>query len=167
MAKRRRRAVGPSRKIYWDGIQLSATNITIAGIVIVVVGAVAQEFMPSTFMGMRGHLSLRSFHATSNVRVGLKLMYVEINDAGTMTGDHSAFDTHEEDIAMRQLYTNHVELPANDDTHGDAIHNFEVNVKSKIKMDPSGKKLLVLLANSTVDSACNISGYLRCAMLMG
>ncbi len=158
MATRRRRQA--TRGTYWDGIQFPATSLTTSGSIFVLVDTTAQEFMPATVKRIRGHLGLRSFHATTQVRVGLKIMYVEVNDAQTMTGDHSAFDTHEEDIAIRQMYTKTFQMPPLDEL-GDNIFNFEVDVKSQLKLEPSGKKLLVLLAEADFNSAVNMDGYLR------
>ena len=165
-SKKGGRGRGKKRGYYWDGLQFSTTALDTTDIALVLVDATAQEFMPATLLRIRGHLSVRSFHATSNVAVRMKLLYVEVNDAGTMTGDHSATDTHEEDIAIRQLYTNNLHMPALDE-NGSTIHNFEVDVKAKLKLEPSGKKLLVLLVDASTTSSAVISGYLRCLLLHG
>lgn len=156
----------PKKGTYWDGLQFPATALTTAGVVFELIGPVSQEFMPATLVRIRGHLSVRSFHATTNVRVGMKIMYVEVNDAGSMTGDHSAFDTHEEDIAVRQIYTKVLEMPPLDEL-GDNIMNWEVDVKSQISLASSGKQILALLGEADVNSAANMSGYLRCLLLHG
>ncbi len=165
MAQRRGRGRS-KRGTYWDGIQFPATSLTTSGSIFVLVDTTAQEFMPATLMRIRGSLGCRSFHATTQVRVGLKIMYVEVNDAQTMTGDHSAFDTHEEDIAQRQLWSKTFQMPPLDEL-GDNVFNFELDTKSMLKLESHGKKLLVLLAEADFNSACNLDGSIRCLLHHG
>ncbi len=145
----------------WPQTALSATDI-----VLVLVDTTAQEFMPATLMRIRGNVTLRSFHATQNTRITMKILYVEVNDAQSMTGDHSSLDTHEEDIAIRQLWTYSTVMPALDELGG-LIKDVEIDVKAKLKLDPSGKKLLVLLARADSGSQALLSGYLRCLLHHG
>ena len=168
MAARRRTGGGGRKKrgTYWDGIQFPTTSLTTTQAVFVLVDTTAQEFMPATLERIRGSLNVRSFHATSNVAVRMKIMYVEVNDAQTMTGDHAATDTHEEDIAIRQLWTKSMAMPALDE-NANSIENFEIDVKAKLKLEPSGKKLLVLLVDASAASSAVLSGYLRCLLLHG
>lgn len=173
MSSRQRSGGRARRGFYWDGLQWPLTNVSQTGAALVLVDTSAQEFMPATLVTIRGWIHFSNSDtdaATGGVTVGGKIMYVEVNDAQSMTGDHAAIDTHEEDIAQRQLWTYHNRLAtagANLDA-GD-IHSVEVevNVKVKIKLEPHGKKLLVLLLDATVASRMQTVGYLRCGLVHG
>ncbi len=148
---------------YWDGLQFPLTNITASSVVFELVGPTAQEFMPATVVRIRGQL-IYAHSADSPVQGHLKLMYVEVNDAGTMTGDHAAIDTHEEDIAARQLWTD--SFVFRDETDGSqTTEKVIVDVKTKLKLSSGGKHILVLLAEADVTSRVSIAGYLRVLML--
>ena len=154
------RKSGPKAGYYWDGLQWPATALTTAPSLFELIGPTAQEFMPGTLVSIRGFIALRGSHASSMGDVIHKIMYVEVNDAGTMTGDHAGIDTHEEDIAQRQLWTHHAVVG-----HLDAspeVITIEVEVKVKLKLEPHGKKILVLLADVVTNSTVTSSGYLRC-----
>lgn len=152
--------------MYWDGLQWAATSIDTTVVSFVLIDTTAQEFMPATLIRIRGNLGVRSFHATSQVAMTLKIMYVEVNDAQSMTGDHAPIDTHEEDIAQRQLYATTFQMPPLDEP-GNNIRNWEIDVKAKLKLEPHGKKLLVLLAQCDGATSANLNGYLRCLLLHG
>ena len=158
----------PRRGYYWDGIQWPNTAIVTTGVVFELIGPTAQEFMPGTLVRVRGHISLLNSganKAASGISYGLKMMYVEVNDAGTMTGDHQAIDTHEEDIANRQLWTHHGRLSVTDASANDASIDIEVDVKAKLKLRASGKWILALLMDTNADSKLESTGYLR-ALIM-
>ncbi len=162
------------RRGYWDGNQWPSTAIPTGGTVIELVNTTAQEFMPATMVRIRGHICLAhtgSAAESAVVEVFQKIMYVEVNDAQAMTGDHMGIDTHEEDIAQRQLWT-HATLMSTDNAvsgteSGGPTLQIEVDVKVKIKMEPHGKKLLVLLQDSTATNHVNSVGYLRCYLQHG
>ncbi len=161
-ARRTSRGRSKRRSYYWDGLQWPSTAIATAGTAFELIGPTTQEFMPGTLVRIRGMITMRGVHATSVGMLGHKIMYVESNDAGTMTGDHAAIDTHEEDIARRQLWTHHTELPALDYTAGNAILNVEVDVKVKVRLEASGKMILLLLADTVAANTVKTLGYLRC-----
>ncbi len=175
---RRRTSRGRSKRgYYWDGLQFPPTNIASTTSVFELVGSTAQEFMPATMVRIRGHLTLAnngSDASTAGVDCGLKIMYVEADDALLMTGDHQGIDTHEEDIAARQLWTYHDRLHergTGTDTDGgkstiDTVR-IEIDVKVKIILVPSGKKLLVLLADASAANRLQLSGYIRCLLQHG
>ncbi len=169
-ANSRRRSGGHARAkkrgYYWDGLQWPSTTLTTAGVAFVLVDTTAQEFMPATVERVRGFISYRCFHATETGIVGMKVMYVEVNDAQTITGDHAAFDTHEEDIAQRQLWTHHGMVGALDEP-GPNVITIEVDIKVKIKLEPHGKKLLILFAEVTTANAVASVGYLRVLLAHG
>ena len=146
---------------YWDGIQIPNTNLGASIAAPVIVDTTAQEFMPATLIRVRGHLSLKATTSTANV-VRAKMMYVEVNDAQVMTGDHAPIDTHEEDIAQRQLWT-HQYIQSAINTNGSV--DVPIDVKAKLKLEPHGKKLLVILieaANTTrTEFALNVRCLLR------
>ncbi len=165
MAKRHGR---PKAAYYWDGLQLPLTNLPTspAQVVGILVDATAQEFMPSTLMRIRGHVNI--VPTSTNADAGmLKIMYVETDDAGAMTGDHQAIDTHEEDIAVRQIWTYPFRSLGNGATNGQQVVTVEVDVKVKIKFEPSGKKKLVLLAQTGTTGRISIQAYLRCLLKHG
>ncbi len=169
----RRRYAPQKRGKYWDGLQWPLTNTNVAGTVLVLVGSVAQEFMPATMTRIRGFISLSNSStdaATAGVTVGAKIMYVELDDALAMTGDHAALDTHEEDIAQRQLWTYHHRLHAagaNLDAGDIDRVTIEVDVKVKIVLEPHGKKALVLLLDASDTNRVQSVGYLRCLLVHG
>ncbi len=156
------------RRGYWDGIQFPSTAIQTSGVVFVLVGSTATEFMPATCVSIRGWLWWQASGTAADVgavQVYNKIMLVEVNDAQTMSGDHQAQDTHEEDIAQRQLWTYATQLPrAKVDTQEteNEVVRIEINVRVSIKLPSHGKKLLVLLADSSIDNRANMGGYLRC-----
>ncbi len=151
------------RGTYWDGIQLPRTAVTTAGLVLVLVDTTAQEFMPSTLVRVRGQLSFTPSADTIN-EVRAKMLYVEVNDAQAMTGDHAAIDTHEEDIAARQLWAAQHAQPA---SALRAVNNIEIDVKAKLKLVPSGKMLLVLLIQATTATRTDVTANLRCLLMHG
>ena len=158
---RRKRGGGGKRGFYWDGIQVPLTALTATDSVVVIVDATAQEFMPATLMRIRGDLTFMPTTDTSNV-CRWKIMYVEINNAGTMTGDHNAFDTHEEDIAQRQLHAGQF---VQSTSTGREPGHFEIDVKAKLKLDSASKKLLVMIINglnatTRTSFACNLRALL-------
>ncbi len=167
MARRRRRS------IYWDGLQFPLTNIAAGATVFVLVDTVAQEFMPATVQRIIGNIQLSnsgSDAATAGVGVGLKIMYVEVNDAQTMSGDHRGIDTNEEDIAQRQLWAWHGRLQsagANLDAGDIESLHFQIDMHGKLKLEPHGKKLLVLIAHATAVNRAQISGNLRIPIAHG
>ena len=169
----RRRSGGRGRRTYyWDGIQFPLTNVPATGQPFELIGATSQEFMPATLVRVRGFLTAGHVGSASNVQntlLSLKLMYLELNDAGALTGDDTAIDTNEEDIAKRQLWTYHTAFPITVDTEeGKGLFiTIEVDVKVKIRLDPSGKRTLVLLADASATNAIQIAGYLRALMLHG
>ena len=160
---RRRR---PRRASYWDGIQFASTALTTTDSLFELVGTTRQEFMPSTVVRILGDLSFRGVNATVQTTVTAKIMYVEVNDAQTMTGDHSSFDTHEEDIAQRQFWNFTTFINPLDEPTGQLV-NVHIDVKGKVKLDPAGKKLLVLLIRASGASSATVAGYVRVLTLMG
>ena len=159
----RRRGSGSRGKrngYYWDGLQWPATALTTAPSLFELIGQTAQEFMPGTLVRIRGFIALRGAHASSMGDCVQKIMYVELNDAGTMTGDHAGIDTHEEDIAQRQLWTHHAVVGHLDASPEVVI--IEVDVRVKIRLEPHSKKALILLADVVTNGTVTSSGYLRC-----
>ena len=172
MAKRAKLRNMSGRGRYWDGLQWSTTGISTTTSAFVLVDSTAQEFMPATVVRIRGQVTVGHWGTSSTSAKGtcvMKIMYVEVNDAGTMTGDHSGIDTHEEDIAIRQLWAYQVTLNQTETAtvaEGPFV-NVEVDVKSKIKLEPSGKKLLVLLIDADATNHIVVSGYVRALLLHG
>ncbi len=159
------------RGYYWDGIQFVSTGIATAGAVFVLVDTVAQEFMPATCVRIRGHVTVGhwgSASMTAKGQVFMKIMYVEVNDAQAMTGDHSGQDSHEEDIAQRQLWTYSELFPEAIGEVGQGLSSqIEIDVKSKIRLEPHGKKLLVLIVDAVAVNHIVISGYVRALLQHG
>lgn len=149
------------RGYYWDGIQLPRTAVTTAGLVLVLVDTTAQEFMPATLVRVRGELTFTPSADTIN-ECRAKMLYVEVNDAQTMTGDHSAIDTHEEDIAMRQLWSGQHAQPASANR---TVTHIPIDVKAKLKLQPSGKMLLVMLIEAATATRTDVLANLRCLLM--
>ena len=172
MASRRRSGGRASRKgYYWDGVQWPNANISATGTELELVNPIAQEFMPSTLVRIRGFVQFSntgSDAATGGADLGAKILYVEVNDAGAVTGDHAAIDTHEEDIARRQLWTYFTRFPAGGSTSAASeTVRIEVDVRVKIKLEASGKNILLLLLQATNSNRIATAGYLRCLLLHG
>jgi len=171
----RRTSRGKSRRTYyWDGLQWPSTAVPSGQVVLFLVDPTAQEFMPATLVRIRGHASFAhhgSLADSAASRLVAKIMYVELDDAGTMTGDHAGIDTHEEDIAIRQLWTYSTILGGNNAAAGAEFRGpeitIEIDVKVKIRFEPSGKKALVMLIDSDATNHWNTAGYLRCLLLHG
>ncbi len=162
----RSRQSGKRPTYYWDGIQWPSTTITTGQTIFEIVAPTAQEFMPATVERIRGFVCLRGIHATSETTVGQKLGYYEIDDAGNITGDVSAIDTHEEDIALRHLWSAHSILSA-EDQPGPSVVNIEIDVRAKVKLSASGKMILALLQEVASASTAVSAGYLRCLLRHG
>ena len=165
----------PRRGYYWDGLQWPATAVPAgpAQTALVLVDSTAQEFMPATLVRIRGNMWVQNSGSASDAGpsvINAKLMYVEVTDAQTMSGDHQAIDTHEEDIAIRQLWAHTwrgaaTVAGAEDEA---VVIDAEVDVKAKLKLHASGKALLLMLLETS--SAANFwvtGGYLRCLLQHG
>ncbi len=150
----------PRRGYYWDGLQWPSTAIVTAGTAFELVGPTAQEFMPGTITRIRGFITMMQ-SSTTGGQLAHKIMYLEVNDAGAITGDHQAIDTDEEDIAMRQLWTHQMSSRAVATSDGQENLNVEVDVRVKVKLQASGKWILALIADATTASTYITSGYLR------
>jgi len=149
---------------YWDGLQWPLTTIAATpGTAFEIIGPTAQEFMPGTLVRCRGQI-VTAHAADSPVQGMLKLMYVEFNDAGAMSGDHKAIDTHEEDIAARMIWTD--TFAFRDETDGSQTKDkVDIDVKVKVKLSSGGKHGLVLLAEADVAARVSITGFLRALIL--
>ncbi len=174
MASRRRSGGrGGRRGYYWDGIQFPLTNVSSSSTALELVGPVAQEFMPATMVRIRGHLTFSnsgSDSATAGAELAAKIAYVELNDAGVITGDLAAIDTHEEDIAVRQLWTYYSRFQAagaNADAGDIDRVRIEIDVKVKIRLEASGKKSLWLFTDASPTNRMQVAGYLRCLLAHG
>ncbi len=151
------------RGYYWDGLQVPRTTTPTTTAVNVLVDTTAQEFMPATLTRIRGILTFSMSADTVN-ECRAKLLYVEVNDAQTMTGDHAAIDTHEEDIAQRQLWAAQYMQPA---TTVRTSQGFEIDVKAKLRLEPHGKKLLVLLVQAASATRTDFTLNARCLLQHG
>ncbi len=168
---RRSRGRSSKRGYYWDGVQWPRTSINSGQTALVLIDSTAQEFMPATLVRVRGYIHLDARGSVSETEPGdvmQKMMYVEINDAQAMTGDHSGIDTHEEDIAQRQIWTH---AWGSGKVAAESVDTpqiqIEVDVKVKIKIEPHGKKLLLLLQDSSTSNLHGSTGYLRCLLQHG
>ncbi len=124
--------------------------------------------MPGTLVRIRGNLVIAntgSDRTNGATDVGLKIMYVEVNDAGTISGDHAGIDSEEEDIANRQLWammTRVMKATADDNSPRVEV---EVDVRAKVKLVASGKWILALLADATTANRAQMTGQLRCLIM--
>lgn len=153
------------KRYYWDGLQWPSTAIDTAVVAFELIGSTAQEFMPGTLERIRGNISIRGIHATTTAIVTAKLMYVEMNDAQSMSGDHAPIDTHEEDIAIRQLWTWTGFVGALDEAGGNLVQ-IPIDVRAKVRLESAGKKSLLLLMQNTSASSALCLGYLRALVHM-
>lgn len=138
------------------------------GTVFELIGPTAQEFMPATLERIRGSITLMNISAAGPTEAYLKIMYVEVNDAGTITGDHAGLDTHEEDIAVRQLWTG-VRLIGSAEagpTEEQSVH-IDIDVKARVRIKTSGKAILALIMDTDANSRLVTMGYLRCLLSHG
>ncbi len=166
MASRRRSGGRGGRKgYYWDGVQFPRTAIVSGGNAQILVDSPAQEFMPATVVRIRGHMVYTPSSDAVN-EVFSKIAYVEVNDAGNITGDMAGIDTSEEDIAVRQLWT-HVYGQAAVTLSARRTSTVEVDVKVKIKLESSGKKKLILFIDTVTTGRTDVSGYLRVLLQHG
>ncbi len=155
---RRRRA-----RYYWDGLQFPITAVTVAGDVFEIVGSVQSESKPGTLVRIRGSLCIVA-NDTTATDVAFKILEVELNDAQAMTGDHIAIDTHEEDIAAPLLWSYYTSLRGATAGQPDDVRQIDIDVKSKRRINPSGKSSIVLLASATTAGRASCSGFLRCCI---
>lgn len=160
---------------YWDGIQLPATAVPAGAAqnIIVLIDQTAQEFMPATLVRIRGNMWVHNSGTASDggaTVLNAKLMYLEVNDALTVTGDHQAIDTNEEDIAARQLWQHTYRAGATVAGQEDEalVIDTEIDVKAKLRLRASGKWLLVLLSETSSPANFWTQGAsLRCLMRHG
>ncbi len=144
MARRRRGAVARRGSYVWHGVNVSEVSVTSAETFFVLVGAAHQEKEPGTLVRIRGHVALRGNVATSNT-VLFKIQYVEINDAGAVTGDASANDNDEEDIAQRILWSYVYTQPSAADAGDQPAVTIELDIKAKLKLFVGGKHELLMM----------------------
>ncbi len=117
------------------------TAVVTATSVAVLVAPTSLDFAPATVVRIRGMLNFIPVTDSLNT-CRAKILYVELDDAGAMAGDHNAIDTDEDDIRTRQLWAGQHSQPAS--TFRQITH-LEIDMKAKLKLDPTGKKALVLL----------------------
>ncbi len=177
-ARRTSRGSGRGRaaaKYFWDGIQWPATAAPATpGLDLHALGAQVQlHDGPATLQRIRG--VVWNHHAgsvadTSASVLAQKIMYVELNDAGAMTGDWQGHDTDAEDVTRRQLWTRMTRgqvAAAGAETTNVVVH-IDIDIKVKIRIETSAKGMLVLLTES--DAAANHwlhGGYLRALYRVG
>ncbi len=154
----------PKPTFKWSGLQVGSTDVPTTGVAFVLVGGVEIErYGKCTVMGVRGWMEFAnsdSDAANGVVRANAKLMKLQINDAGTLTGDDQAIDTNEEDIAKRQLWTYQSILTkqlADGLTHR-RVQSVEVRVKVVLGHP---KEELVMLCDSSASNRLQVNLYLR------
>ncbi len=154
------------------GVQWPTTDISTLGVALVVVSELhVERHGQLTVERIRGnvHIFNSDTDATGGgVQVAAKILLVELDDAGAVTGDHSGIDTHEEDIAVRHLWMQNVRCSANAvaDEFRDGGYNLEVDVKVRIKIS-SPKQALLLFMASNVSNRGQSCGYLRSLLRVG
>ncbi len=166
MANQRRRGRSQrSKPVYkWSGLQVGVTDVGVTGVALVLVGGVEIErYGKATVVAVRGHMQFLnndSDAAAGNVVFGAKLMKLEINDAGTLTGDDQGIDTNEEDIAKRQLWTGHGVLPKRL-ADGRVEHiNFILNVGVFVVL-AHPKEELIMLLDASIANRLQVASYIR------
>ncbi len=138
--------------------------MTAGNLVFVIIDGFQSEFHPGTLVRVRGQIAYRATLATSN-NVLAKMMYVEVNDAQTMSGDHSAIDTHEEDIAQHIIWQHTYMQPSAADAGDQDAVTIEVDVRAKVKLSASGKMILALIIGGANNARTNVSVNLRALVM--
>jgi len=136
---------GAVRKYHWDGIQMPRTAVVTAVSLAVLIDPTESDFIPATVVRVRGVLSFIPVADTVN-ECRAKMLYVELNDAGSMSGDHAAIDTDSEDIAQRILWQGQHAQPA---TTLRQVTHLDIDMKAKLRIDASSKKALVIIFQAT------------------
>ena len=160
---------GSRRRFHWDGLQIGSTGVAQAGAALVLVDGKTVEDRPGTVTRIVGDITLGNWGTAAEaakVVYYCKILMVELNDAGSMSGDHAGLDTHEEDIGARQLWTAAGLLPesATDVGENEGYVNLHIDVKGQQRMPPGGKHALVLLIDADGDNRLVIAAYVRVLM---
>ena len=149
----------------WAGLQVNTTtDIPTAGVVAVLVaGTFVERHGSVTVQRIRGDLQIMNDDtdaANGAVNVAYKVMKIEINDAGTITGDHNALDTHEEDIAARILDQGLFRLgAAAASDFVDTWQRVHLDIKAKVRVHHAKEEVVLLLDSSVANRArflCNL-----------
>jgi len=153
----------------WDGLQWPSTGVPVSPsqTLLILIDETTIQDRGGTLERIRGHITVGNWGGAAEagkVQWAAKILLVEMNDAGAMTGDHRAIDTDQDDIAVRQLWTYNVLLPASatDTAENEGFVVVEVDVKIRIRLPPSGKSALIFLSSADVVNRAVIAGYLRC-----
>ena len=153
--RRRSRATKSKPTYKWSGLQAGSTDVSTSGTAFVLVGGTeVEQYGKCTVVSVRGTLEVAnsdSDAANGVVKYGIKLMKLNINDAGTITDDAFGIDSHEEDIAKRQLWTQHGVLTkqlADGATHR---RQFILNVGVFVILANPKEELIMLLDAGNAD----------------
>ena len=160
---------GSRRRFAWDGIQVGSTGVAQAGAALVLVDGTTVENRPGTVTRIVGDITLGNWGTAAEaakVAYFCKILVVELNDAGAMSGDHAGLDTNEEDVGARQLWTAAGLLPesATDVGENEGYVNLHIDVKGQQKIPPGGKHALVMLIDADGDNRLVIAAYVRVLM---
>ncbi len=120
--------------------------------------------MSRTGVSIRGWLTYSNSGSAADigqVRVVSKILVASLLDSGGVSDDTKAIDTHEEDIAWRQLWTYSTLLESPAVILEGRNLTIEVNVKVKFKLPNDGKHALVMMTQSDVVNRATLTGYLR------
>ncbi len=161
---------GAKRRYHWFGNQFPVTTVAAATsrtLVELVSGAQLERLGGGTLVGIRGWLNFQNNAANADlgdVFAAGKIMYLRVDDAQTVDDDIQPIDNHEEDIAMRQLWTwvGNFEARASD-TILMRTQSLELNVRSKVVLRGGGKfsVWLILQTEAGAGSRLTTTGYLR------
>ncbi len=140
----------------WTGVQASNIALSSTDTAVVLLDDIDIN-EAGTLVRIRGHLIWEAITATGNL-LRAKLLYMEINDAAAITGDHSASDTSREDIAARILWEHTwVQSAINTEPAVDV----EIDVKAKMRLRLGEKFVMALLLFATSASRSRASLNMR------
>lgn len=161
---RRGRSSAPKRKSHWYGIQSVTTTlpVTASKAVFVMIPATRAEHGPLTCVAIRGTVSLWNVSTGTRYTAAAKIAKYELEDGGAIAQDIFPLDTHEEDIARRQIWTTMLRMQhQNTAIPGGNEHTINININVKIIIGSSGKEELGLFLQQSHASDTNIQALVN------
>jgi len=171
MPGKRRSTSRKKPRYIWTGLQVNApTVITTGGVANVIVSEQTVENLGAvTLERIVGELRLTndgSDAANGGVSAMGKILVAEVNDAGAMTGDHAGFDTGEDDIAKRHLWSGATFLSDRLAASPMQTKDWQIDVHGRVRLQDQ-KVIIVLLLDVSVTNRARFVLYVRCLLRVG
>lgn len=170
MTRKRTSRGGGGRKVrrYWDGLQLPTTQLSDTVVVGILLDGASFEQHGCTIQRIVGSMDVWNQSGSTRYTAATKICYVDQNDAGNVVEDVDPFDTHEEDIARRQLWQSYDRLNLNNTSVGAASHvRHQLDARGKVRIPGDGKRAVaIFMRSSAANSDVNITFNIRILVIL-